>query len=163
VSERKADKPRYWVTYLVKDLPVGETFKPTARHMTIIPWFVTDKNNEEVIKSFMEEFEGQRRFEITVGPHTEFKNRRKIAINIVPAASELKDLHKKTLEWFSDLNARWAVKNPYVGEHYIPHIRRRVGHNLSEGESIEISSLSLVEASRRGDDLRIVIARVGFK
>jgi hypothetical protein len=92
VSEKKADKSRYWVTYLIKDFEVGET-----------------------------------------------------------------------LGWFNLLNARWAVKSPYVGEQYIPHIRRRAGHNLSEGETLEISSLTLVCANRRGDDVRNVIAKVNFK
>jgi 2'-5' RNA ligase len=163
VSEKKADKSRYWVTYLVKDLEVGATFKPTARHLTIIPWFVTDLSNDKVIKSFQGQFPGQKPFSITIGEHTEFKNERKIAINLILTSSELQNLHKEALDWFSFLDARWAVKSPYVGEQYIPHIRRRSGQNLSEGDSLEITSLSLVGANRRGDDLRTVIAKVNFK
>jgi 2'-5' RNA ligase len=163
VSEKKADKSRYWVTYLIKDFEVGETFKPTARHLTILTWFVTELETDEVIKSFKEQFSGEEKFKITIGEHTEFKNSRKIEINLVLDSGELQNLHKKALGWFNLLNARWAVKSPYVGEQYIPHIRRRAGHNLSEGETLEISSLTLVCANRRGDDVRNVIAKVNFK
>jgi 2'-5' RNA ligase len=150
-------------TYLLKDLEVDEAFKPTLRHLTIIPWFVTDEGSEEVVKSFKDQFSSQKSFKITIGRYTEFKNRRKIAVNLTLPSAQLKNLHDKALEWFTILNARWAVKNPYVGDQYIPHIRRRVGYNSSEGEELEISSLSLVEANRRGDDLRTVIAKVNFK
>jgi 2'-5' RNA ligase len=160
VSEKKADKFRYWITYLVKDLEVDATFKPTERHLTIIPWFVTDKENAEVIKSFKEHFSGLKPFEITIGKNIEFKNGHKIPVNLVAANKKLEDLHKKGLDIFSALDARWAVKKPYAGEEYIPHIRRRVGHNFTEGETLEISSLSLISANRRGDEVRNVLAKV---
>ena len=54
----------------------------------------------------------------------------------------------------------YIVKNPHAGQDYIPHVRRRQGHNLSEGDFIHITSLSLVRANRRGDDIRIVAAKV---
>jgi 2'-5' RNA ligase len=160
---KKAERPRYWITYLLKDLAVGETFKPDALHLTIITWFVTELPDEKVIKSFKQEFSKIPRFEVIVGKQDVFANKRKIPINLIEPSNDLKALHQKGLSWFSKLEARWAVKNPHVDNEFIPHIRRRVGHNVSEGEKITISSLSLVRAFRRGDDLRTVAAKVVLK
>jgi 2'-5' RNA ligase len=160
VNEKKADKPRYWITYLIKDLKEGATFKPDALHLTIIPWFVTDKDNSEVIKLFRRQFAKEKKFKVFVNGAHEFKSRRKIPVNIIYPSSEILALHKKAINYFDSLEARWAVKNPYVGEQYVPHVRRRPGHNLSEGDNLEISSVSLISAHRRGDDLRTVAAKV---
>jgi hypothetical protein len=56
VSEKKANRPRYWITFLLKDLAEGATFKPDALHLTIIPWFVSDKDDIEAINTFRKQF-----------------------------------------------------------------------------------------------------------
>jgi 2'-5' RNA ligase len=162
VSEKKADKQRFWITYLLKDLKEGDTFSPDLLHLTLIPWFVTDKDSGEVVKSFREHFSGRKSFKITINGHDEFKNTRKIPVNLITHTREIDDLHQKALQFFELMQARWAVKNPYVDTDYIPHVRRRPGHNISEGETLNINSLSLVSARRRGDDLRTVAAKVNF-
>jgi 2'-5' RNA ligase len=159
---KKADRLRYWLTYLLKDLDVGTTFKPDALHLTFIPWFISEEPHEEIIKSFYDYFSNQKAFTVMVGQTHEFKNKRKIPINLVKPSAELLALHGKTLDWFGQLEGRWAVKNPHVGDDYIPHIRRRQGHNVNEGDRLNISSLSLVTAARRGDEVRTVAARVRF-
>jgi 2'-5' RNA ligase len=149
------------VAYLLKDLAVGNTFKPDLLHLTIVPWFVTELDDEEVIKSFSERFSNDKALDVTIGEEGEFKNKRKILVNFVKPSLDILSLHTKALEWLEELETRWAVKNPHVGPEYIPHVRRRAGsHNLSEGEALHISSLSLVRAHRRGDDIRTVAAKV---
>jgi len=162
VSEKKADKQRYWVTYLLKHLDEGATFSPQEIHLTFIPWFVTGADNKQVIDSFSKLFSGEKAFNVSIGKSYEFKNGRKIPVNLVGPSKEILALHKKALELFSSLESRWAVKNPYVDDEFIPHIRRRPGHNLSEGDKLKISSISLVAARRRGDDIRTVLARIDF-
>ncbi len=160
--EKKANRPRYWVAYLLKDLPVGATFKPHLLHLTIIPWFVTELAEKEVVDSFYESFSTEKPFEITISEVDEFKHKRKILVNLIHSSPEARHLHQETLKWFDGLGARWAVQNPHVGPEYIPHIRRRQGYNLLEGQKIRIASLSLITATRRGDELRTVAAKVNF-
>jgi 2'-5' RNA ligase len=162
VHEKKADRQRFWVTYLLKDLEEGSTFKPQEMHLTIIPWFVTEKGTSEVVLSFRQLLSGSRSFMANIGEIYEFKSRRKIPVNMIEPSKDLLNLHMKILKWFSLLEARWAVKNPYVGNEYIPHIRRRPGHNLMPGQNLKIDSLSLIGAYRRGDDVRTVLAKVNF-
>ncbi|HSX18201.1 MAG TPA: 2'-5' RNA ligase family protein [Candidatus Saccharimonadales bacterium] len=163
MPEKKADKKRYWLTFLFKDLPVGATFKPHVLHLTIITWFVTELTDEQVQESFNQTFSGQKTFEINIGKQDEFKHNRKISVNLISSSPELALLHQKGLNWFNQINARWAVKNPHIGDEFIPHFRRRQGHNFEEGDKLTISSLSLVSAYRRGDDLRTVSAKVVFR
>ena len=162
MSDKKADKPRYWLTYLLKDLAVGKTFKADVLHFTIVPWFVTELPEEQVIKTFLRAFSSQKKFAIIVGGKDVFKNKRQISISLIEPSSEVQSLHQQALVWLDEINARWAVKNPYVGAEFIPHIRRRRGRNVSEGQAINLSSLSLVRAYRRGDDSRTVAAKVIF-
>ena len=157
---KKANRPRYWLTYLPSDLAVGQTFKPDGLHLTIITWFVTEHSDEEVIKSFEASFSSVHKFEVVVGKKDVFANKRKISINPIEPSQDLKSLHAKALQWFGEIEARWAVKSPHVDTEFVPHIRRRVGHNVSEGERVMVSSLSLVRAFRRGDDLRTVASKV---
>jgi 2'-5' RNA ligase len=163
VPEKRAEKQRYWLTFLLKDLEEGAVFKPQALHLTIIPWFVKELVPAAVIKSFYSAFTGQESFDIEVGREDTFKNSRKISVNLLRYSSELTALHGKALEWFDAIGARWAVNNPYVAEEFVPHVRRRQGHNVSEGDTLRISSLGLVTASRRGDDKRTLAAKVAFK
>ena len=162
MAEKKPEKKRYWLTFLLKDLDVGETFSPQVLHLTIIPWFVSEKPEEEVADSFRQYFSQQLAFTVGIGREDEFKNKRKIPINLVGSSPALHQLHQKALAWFEDIEARWAVKKPHVGSEFIPHIRRRQGHNPAEGDKLTVSSLSLVSASRRGDDRRTVIGKVIF-
>jgi 2'-5' RNA ligase len=159
---KKAERPRYWLTFLFKDLSVGENFKPDVLHLTIIPWFVTELPDSEVLKSFTDFFSGQKAFDIKIGEQSEFKNKRRIPINLAGPILPLAALHKTALDWFTQLNGRWAVKSPHVAEEFLPHIRRRQGHNFSPADTIRLSSLNLVSAYRRGDETRTVIAKVDF-
>jgi 2'-5' RNA ligase len=162
VSEKKADKQRYWITYLLKNLEEGANFSPDLLHLTIIPWFVTAESTSLVSASFRRKFSGIKAFKVRVEGSIDFKNSRIIPVNLIAHNPEIYSLHQQTLNWFDSMQARWAVKNPYVDKDYIPHIRRRPGHNLSDGDEIEINSLYLVKASRRGDDLRTVAAKVNL-
>lgn len=163
MSDKRADKLRYWLTYLLDDLPVGGTFKPSALHLTIIPWFVTEMVENEVIGSFIKTFSGLPAIELTVGKEDEFKHKRRILINHIGPREKIVPLHDKALEWFLEIEARWAVEKPHVGDEFIPHIRRRDGKNVDEASKFLISSLSLVKARRRGDEYREVAAKVNFK
>ena len=159
-SVKKADKPRYWLTFLLNDFDVGDTFKPDELHLTIVPWFVTELDQAEVIKSFERKFMGQKALKVRVGGLGEFRNKRKIPINFVTSSAQLKHLHSMALEWLSDLDARWAVQEAHVGKDFVPHIRRRPGHNVSELDDITLQTLNLVVGYRRGDDLRTLAAKV---
>lgn len=162
MSGKKADKQRYWLTFLLNDLPVGGNFKPDALHLTIIPWFVTQWSEKDIIDSFYKDFTGVSAFELTVGRIEEFRQKRRILINHLEPREEVTALHQKALAWFSDIEARWALEYPRVDEEFIPHIRRREGKNVEAGEKLYVSSLSLVKARRRGDDYREVAAKVNF-
>lgn len=163
MNEKKADKLRYWITYLVRDLPEGSTFKPHALHLTIITWFVTAASSDQVVKAFRDQFSDESAFNVTVDKETIFRSAHKIPVNLVSPTEKLVGLHNKALNLFTSLEARWAVKHPYSSHDYLPHIRRRQGYNLTEGDNIEVSSLSLVSARRRGDDERTLLAKVKFK
>lgn len=163
MREKKADRPRYWLTFLLKDVAVGDVFRPDTLHLTIATWFVTELSDTEVQESFYRHFKNLKAFEISVGRQEDFTNTHKVSINLVGPSRRITRLHQTALDWLVEIGARWAVKNPYVGPEFKPHIRRRRGHNLSEGDSLTFSSLSLVSARRRGDGERTVIAKVDLK
>lgn len=157
----KTEKYRYWLTYLLDDLPVGAAFTPSALHITIIPWFVVGPESEEsLVESFSSTFSLFKKFTVTIGNNVSLGPREDVSVLLVENQPQIEKLHKAALEWFDVIEARWAVKNPYVGEEFIPHIRRREKTSLKKGDTLEFSSLSLIKALRRADDMRIVEAKV---
>src|SRR3954452_12786656 len=95
--------------------------------MQVIPWFVTERDDKEIIGNFEAEFAGEKAFETTVGQITDFKHKRRIAVNLVQITPQILSLHAKALMLLEQLEGRWAVREPHVDKDYIPHIRRRPG------------------------------------
>jgi hypothetical protein len=163
VSELKAEKQRYWLTYLLDDLPIGETFGIEKLHLTVIPWFVTDKLSENrVVKSFEAKFSGLQTIQTEIGQVVEMGGR-DVVVNLVQPQNNLLEIHRLSLDWFDEIDGRWAVKNPYVGEDYKPHIRRRSQTSLKPGDKLTLNNLSLIKASRTEDFVREVAAKVELK
>jgi hypothetical protein len=159
VNEPKT-KYRWWITYLLKDLQVGDNFKPGLAHLTVIPWFVTDLDEEEVVESFNHNFAAQPAFGTTTGEPIDFENKRRIPVNLISPTAEILSLHFKALEMFDELGARWALSSPHVAEDYIPHVRRRPGSRLKTGDELKIEAVYLIKAARAEDGQRTVAAKV---
>lgn len=155
----KGEHRRYWVTFLLEDLPVGASFKPDVLHINVIPWFVTEMEDAEVIESFYEKFSDFKALDVQVGTKTRL-GPRNVSVNIIENRDKLIPVHQNALDWFNILSARWALKNPYVDDDYIPHIRRRDDTRLNEGEHLHLAALNLVSARREEDDIRQVAAKV---
>jgi hypothetical protein len=162
VNELKIEKLRWWLVFLLDDLPIGEEFQPSVLHLTIVPWFVVDIPQEEVITTFESYFSGFTRFKINICRNIKL-GPRKVSVNLVEDDGQLHHLHFKALSWLEHIESRWAVKNPFVGENYKPHIRRRRSTNIKPGQTITINSLSLVKARRTEDGQRKVAARVSLQ
>ncbi|MDB5160698.1 MAG: hypothetical protein JWO96_78 [Candidatus Saccharibacteria bacterium] len=160
VSASKADRPRFWLVFLLDNLPEGSIFKVGALHITVIPWFVADLSSQEIIETFYTKFSTFQQLEIKVGKLIEL-GPRNVPVSLIEPSPELLAIHQEALAWFKDIEARWALKDPYVDDQFLPHIRRRGGASLLEGETIKFKSLSLVSARRQEDGLRKVAARVG--
>jgi hypothetical protein len=155
-------KVRWWLTFLIEDLPVGTTFGAEALHLTVLPWFVTDAVSElEILRTFTQTFRDVVPQEIITGQIEEL-GEREVPVNLVEPVDQLTIIHERALVWFSDIGGRWALKNPYVGEDYRPHIRRRAGTTLRSGDKLTLTNLSLIRASRTEDRMRQVAARIEF-
>jgi len=161
VSASKTKKSRFWLAFFLDDLEVGQEFKPGLLHLTIITWSVSDLSDQEVIESFDKFFNSCRAFSIKIGERTKFGSDREVLVNLVEPSDELLGLHRAALNWFSNVNGRWAVKNPHAGEDYKPHIRRRPGTKLQPGV-ININHIYLIIAKRQEDEVRRVAAKVDF-
>jgi hypothetical protein len=162
VNESKTKKQRYWVTFFWEKLPIGTVFEPGKLHLTVIPWFVTDVTEQEVIKSFNFVFSGLESVELEVGKQVNFGPKKNVPAHLVKGTEKLIEIHKLALDWFEQIEGRWAVKNPYVGDEYKPHIRRRDGAKLQQGEILHLDSLALVKANRQEDNIRVMATAVNL-
>lgn len=162
MSESKT-KQRYWITFLLDDLPEGKSFTPGLLHLTIIPWFVTDISEAEVLKSFKSYFSDAKKLDVKIGPTTSFGPHKDVTVSLIDPNPELLKIHSMALKWFEQIKARWAVKNPYVGHEFKPHIRRRSETELKENDILRLNSLSLVKANRQENNVRTVAAKVDLK
>lgn len=159
MSELKTNAHRYLIAYLLDDLAVGETFKPSALHITILPWFALETDEESFLKWFYRHFDAFSAFDATAARRALFGPDRDVPVSILEPKAKFMDLHKTALSWFGDLGARWAEKDPYVGDDYIPHVAQRHGYVLSDGQKLHIDSLILFKAARIEDQIRTVAAK----
>jgi 2'-5' RNA ligase len=162
VNVSKADKSRWWIAIFLDDLPVGTVFRPGQLHLTIIPWFTSDRVDDEVKLVFRQKFDGHQSFGLKLSENVKFGPRKNVGVTLVEPSPDLTALHNFSLELFQDLQAHWAVKNPYVSDAYVPHIRRRRGTRLQPGQILPARNLTLVRARRAEDNIRQVAERIEF-
>jgi 2'-5' RNA ligase len=157
-------KQRYWITFLLEDLASGKIFQPGVLHLTIIPWFVADILEQEVVKIFRSSFLDSPKIDAKIGSLSDFGPNDEVAVNLIENDSDLFKIHEQALELFNKINARWAVKNPYVGDDFKPHIRRRSEvADIKQGDILHLKSLSLIKANRQEDNIRTVAAVIDLK
>jgi len=160
VNVSKADKSRFWIAVFLDDLQVGSIFEPGRLHLTIIPWFTTSMDDEAVKKAFTPKFARDPKFQLKLSSATQFGPHKDVSVNLVEDSLKFFSLHSQALELFQELGAHWAVKNPYVGHQYRPHIRRRPDSRLRAGQVIDVEYLTLVKARRAEDNIRQVVERI---
>lgn len=160
MSESKTNKQRYWIAIFLDDLAVNQTFKPDRLHVTIIPWFVSDLTEPEIIGSFISEFEGTANFDLKIGQNAMFGPDHDVAVCLIEPDSRIMQLHQQALAWFDRIRHRWAVIHPHVNEDYRPHVRIRPGRHLTQGQIIPANNIYLIAADRRENNLRCVAAKI---
>jgi 2'-5' RNA ligase len=159
----KAERSRFWITFLLEDLPVDATFHPGLLHITVIPWFVSDLEDQDVINAFKKAFEGTKKFEVKLGEGAKFGPKRNVGVTLIEISFSLDRLHHQTLRFFEKIQGRWAVKRPHIDDQYIAHVRRRRGTKLPKAGTIQLTTLSLIKAQRLEDNIRQVAAKVELK
>jgi len=159
VNESKTKPYRYLIAYLLDDLPIGTKFKPSELHITILPWFALETDEGPFLTWFYNHFDRVPAFNAVVGEQKLFGPQKDVPVNLMEPERRFRQLHMLALSWFGKVGARWAEKDPYVGNDYIPHVAQRRGFVLQEGQNLPINSVSLFKAQRREDHIRMVAAK----
>jgi len=162
VNELKTSQHRYTAAVLLNDLPIGAHFKPSELHITVLQWFALETDEGLFLNWFYEHFAHLPAFDATAGERALFGLKKDVPVSILEPQEKFMELHKLALSWFGAMGARWAEKDPYVGDDYIPHIAQRHGYVIEQNQIIHIASLSLFKASRDKDDVRLVAAKAIF-
>ncbi len=158
----KTNQHRYLIAYLLDDLPISAKFKPSALHITILPWFALETDEGPFLTWFYNHFDRVPAFNATVGKKKLFGPQKDVPVNLMEPERKFMQLHTLALSWFGKVGARWAEKDPYVGNDYLPHVAQRQGFVLEEGQTLPITSLTLFKAARREDHIRQVAAKAKF-
>ncbi len=153
---------RYLIAYLLEDLPIGAKFKPSALHITILPWFALEADEGPFLTWFYDHFDRIPVFNAMIGARKLFGPKKDVPVNLMEPERKFMQLHHTALSWFGKVGARWAERDPYVGDDYVPHVAQRHGFILEEGQTLPITFLTLVKAARREDQIRQVAAKAKF-
>lgn len=153
---------RYLIAYLLDDLSIGAKFKPSELHITTLPWFALETDEGPFLTWFYNHFDRVPAFNATIGERKLFGPQKDVPVNLMEPERKFMQLHQTALSWFGKVGARWAEKDPYVGDDYLPHVAQRHGFVLREGETLPITSLTLFKAARREDHIRQVAAKAEF-
>ncbi len=161
-SASKTKPYRYFIAYLLDDLAIGAKFKPSVLHIIILPWFALETDEGPFLTWFYNHFDRVQAFNGIVGEPKLFGPKKDVPVSIMEPERKFMQLHMLALSWFGRVGARWAEINPYVGNDYVPHVAQRHGIVLQEGQTLPITSLTLVKAARREDQIRQVAAKAKF-
>ncbi len=153
---------RYFIAYMLDDLPIGAKFKPSALHILVLPWFALETDEGPFLTWFYDHFDRVPAFNAVVGKQKLFGPQKDVPVNLMEPERKFMQLHMLALSWFGKVGARWAEKDPFVGSDYVPHVAQRRGFVLTEGERLPITSLTLVKAARHEDQIRQVAAKAKF-
>lgn len=163
MSVSETGKYRYYLSYLLEDLPIGAHFKPSVLHITILPWFALETEEGPFLNWFYKHFNDVEAFDAVANQRTMFGPHYDVPVSILSPKDKFMELHQLALSWFGAVGARWAEKDPYVGDDYIPHIAQRQGYVIEENQTLRISSVSLFKAKRIDDHVRTVAAKAILK
>jgi hypothetical protein len=163
MSELKTNQYRYHIAYLLNDYKVGAKFAPTELHITVLPWFALEADEGPFLNWFYKHFDEVNTFEAVAASRAMFGPKLDVPVSIMEPTDKFMSLHQTALSWFGAVGARWAERDPYVGDDYIPHVAQRRGYVIEEGQTFRISSLILFKANRREDHIRIVAAKAQFR
>ena len=163
MPERKTDKYRYLIAHLLNDFPLEAKFKPSELHITVLPWFALETEEGPFLNWFYEHFGDLPAFQAAADRQAMFGPYKDVPVSILTPQDKFMELHRVALSWFGAVGARWAERDPYVGDDYIPHIAQRHGFVIAQGQTLPISSVTLFKARRREDQTRIVAAKALLK
>jgi len=162
VNASKTKPYRYYISYLLDDLPIGAKFDPSALHISILPWFALETDEGPFLNWFYDHFDRVEAFMATVVERKYFGPQKDVPVSIMEPQRKFMQLHMLALSWFGKVGARWAEKDPYVGNDYKPHVAQRHGFVLEDGQNLLINSLTLFKAARCEDHVRQVAAKAKF-
>ena len=162
MSELKTKDYRYYISYILRDLAVGDKFKPSELHVTILPWFALETDELPFLNWFYKHFQSLKAFDALAAGRQMFGPKKDVPVTILEPRDEFMKLHNLALSWFGEVGARWAERDPYVGDDYIPHIAQRQGFVIEPNQKVHIGSLTLFKATRREDHIRTVAAKAMF-
>jgi 2'-5' RNA ligase len=150
------------IAKMLDNLAIGDTFKPSALHITILPWFALETEELPFLNWFYKHFKSVEAFDSIAASRTKFGPKKDVPVTIMEPKEKFMELHQLALSWFGEVGARWAERDPYVGDDFIPHIAQRRGFVVEEGQKIHIGSLTLFKAKRHDDQVRVVAAKAVF-
>ena len=163
MSASETSKYRFLIAFLLDDLEIGTTFKPSVLHVTILPWFALETDEGPFLNWFYKHFGSVTAFDAKAAQRAMFGPHKDVPVSILSPKDRFMELHEISLSWFGAIGARWAEKDPYVGDDYIPHISQRKGFVIEQGQTIHIGSVTLFKASRIEDQVRTVAAKAVLK
>lgn len=158
-NELKTKPYRYLIAYLLDDLPIGAKSNPSFLHITILPWFALETDEGPFLTWFYKNFDRLQAFTATVGERKLFGPNRDVPVSLMEPQPKFMELHTLALDWFGEVGASWAERDPYVGNDYLPHVAQRQGYVLTQGQQLLINSVILIKAARRENNIRQVAAK----
>lgn len=130
---------------IIDKADIGKGFSRSAwpLHVTFVPWFVCGQP-VALDGALAKTAKNNRPFYIKVGKKTMFGSKKNIAVNLIEPNKTLIRLHHELLEIASSYG-QIVVKEPFIRKDFRPHITHSAGRQRTDGESIKIKTIELVE------------------
>jgi len=150
------------LAYFLEDKDAGDFFEKKILHITVLPWFSLDIDEQALIDSFKFKFQNSHSFTAGLGETKMFGPHHTVPVSMARSDSFM-PIHRRAIDWFGEIGAHWNETLVYVEDGYKAHIKHREGYDFTPNQVFEIDSIVLIKSSMNTqDDRRQVIAEVEF-
>jgi len=142
--------------------PLGEDeFAKWPLHITLLPWFIPPKSEDEMIAVLRNFFQFKSSFEAVADEKTHFG---RIPIHLIKAFDGRQELVKLHRELLADLQSKEYKVNDinYVDLNFTPHITVKGDRTMQTGEVVQVRVATLVKSVSEQPKMRLKVADISF-
>lgn len=131
----------------IKPQTLNETFTAWPLHITIVPWFRTDKASDALCRMLNQRLQSIEPFHVDVGEEARMGYDR--TVNLIRTPSPLEDIEQAARALLHE-NAAWLVDETTQKQRaFRPHVTAQKSGRMQTGDHVTIDKVYIVE--QKGD------------
>ena len=133
---------------MAEQVEQGYTFERKRQewplHVTLVPWFETDANKNDVIKRLTNTVRTLNAFDAVIGAEDNFGPNGDVRVNVVSDPHHFSFLHNVVVAALDELAPKY-ISEIYMRENYKPHVTHHGTNHMHIGDIVHVQDVAVVE------------------